>query len=607
MKILVAALALTVMCAFLAAQGELPPQTPGQVGTEFGFGTFQQRCMGCHGNPSVEKAPPPSALRLMTPEAIYDALTIGVMKIQGDSLTDEMRRRVAESVAGRPLGTADSGDARRMPNQCASKLPASDPLAGPSWNGWAVDAANTRFQPRKAAGLTAGQVPRLKLKWAFGVPNGVSAFGQPTIASGRVYTGTDTGYVYALDGKTGCVYWSYKAKAGIRNAMTLGPFGARRAARHAVYFGDLKANVYAIDAATGEEMWTTHVDDHYTSRVTATPTLHNGRLYVPISSWEEFSAKTLEYPCCTARGSVVALDAATGSIAWKTYVIDEPKPVRKNSKGVQLWAPAGGSVWNSPTIDAERNALYFGTGDATTAPAAATSDAVMALELATGKALWVFQTVENDSFLVGCDPPDRTDNCPVVQGPDLDIPDSPILKKLSNGKRLLIVATKTGIVYALDPDKRGAVVWKSTTIDGSGFARGGVFWGGAADDRRVYFGVTGGGMAALNLDSGTGAWFTPLGTGPGASNAAAATAIPGVVFVGGADGKLHALSSADGKPLWEFDTRRTFTTVNNVPAKGGAIGAPGPVVAGGMLLVGSGYAVISGASAGNVLLAFAVE
>src|SRR5262252_7025966 len=124
MKILVAALALTVMCAFLAAQGELPPQTPGQVGTEFGFGTFQQRCMGCHGNPSVEKAPPPSALRLMTPEAIYDALTIGVMKIQGDSLTDEMRRRVAESVAGRPLGTADSGDARRMPNQCASKLPA---------------------------------------------------------------------------------------------------------------------------------------------------------------------------------------------------------------------------------------------------------------------------------------------------------------------------------------------------------------------------------------------------------------------------------------------------------------------------------------------------
>lgn len=275
---------------------------------------------------------------------------------------------------------------------------------------------------------------------------------------------------------------------------------------------------------------------------------------------------------------------------------------------MQLWAPAGASVWNSPTVDVARQAIYFGTGDATTYPAARTSDAVMALDMKTGKVLWVFQAVENDSFLVGCDGPNKTENCPVVQGPDLDIPDSPILRKLAGGRRILVVGTKTGVVYGLDPDRRGAVIWKVTTIPGADFARGGIFWGGAADDRQVYFGLTGGGMVALKLATGERAWFTPLGAEGGrASNAAAATAIPGVAFVGGADGKIHALSTVDGRALWEFDTARAFTTVNQVPAKGGAIGAPGPAIAGGLLVIGSGYAVISGASAGNVLLAFSPE
>jgi len=594
----------------LAAQGQVPAPAAGQIGTEFGFAFFQQRCMNCHGNPAVEKAPQPSALRQMTPEAIYDALASGVMKVQGEGLTDEQKRRVAESVAGRPLGTSDSGDAKRMPNRCAINSPVGDPLAGPSWNGWGVDAANTRFQPARAAGLRPAQVPDLRLNWAFGFPNGVSAFAQPTVASGRVYVGTDTGYVYALDARTGCVYWSFKSKAAIRNAMTIGPINGHDPARHAVYFGDLKANVYALDAQTGEQLWTSHVEDHFTARVTATPTLYEGRLYVPVASWEEFSAATLDYPCCSSRGSVLALDANTGGTIWKTYVIPEaPKPVRKNSKGVQLWAPAGGSVWNSPTVDPERRAVYFGTGDATTAPAAKTSDAVMALDMNTGKVLWVYQTVANDSFLVGCDAPDKSDNCPVVQGPDLDIPDSPILRKLPNGKRLLIVGTKTGTVFAFDPDRRGAVVWKTTTVPEASFMRGGIFWGGAADEQQVYFGLTGGGMVALKLSTGERAWLAPLGQarGGGASNAAAVTAIPGVAFVGGSDGVLYGVSTADGRPIWQFNTAREFTTVNQVPAKGGAVGAPGPTVAGGMLFVGSGYAVVSGASAGNVLLAFSAE
>ena len=156
-----------------------------------------------------------------------------------------------------------------------------------------------------------------------------------------------------------------------------------------MFFGDAHANVYAVDAQTGKELWTRKVDDHFVARITASPKLYDGYLYVPVSSSEEFAAANLDYPCCTSRGSVVKLNASTGEQAWKTYVVPEtPKPTRKNSRGVQQYAPAGASVWNSPTIDEKRHAVYFGTGDSETEPAAKMSDSVMAVDMKSGKVLW---------------------------------------------------------------------------------------------------------------------------------------------------------------------------------------------------------------------------
>jgi polyvinyl alcohol dehydrogenase (cytochrome) len=616
------ALLAVVTTAFLCAQEQAPqnPQVPPagmQVGTEFGFAIFQQRCMNCHGNPDAsQKAPEPSALRQLTPEAIYDALTTGVMRVQGQNLTELERKQVAESLSGRPIGTGTDGDAANMPNRCVSNPPLSNPASGPAWNGWGVDVANTRFQPAKTAGLTADNVPSLTLKWAFGYPNGVSALSQPTVVSGRVFVGADTGYLYSLDTATGCVYWSFKVKAGVRSALSVGPTTGR--ARYAVYAGDLKGNVYALNAQTGELLWTAHPEEHFTARVTGAPTLHNGRLYVPISSWEEFSAASLDYPCCTSRGSVAAFDAYSGKQLWKTYVIPEdPQPVRKNSKGVQLWAPAGGSVWNSPTVDVQRRAIYFGTGDATTAPAAKTSDAVMALDMDTGRVRWSYQAFPDDSFLVGCDGPTKTDNCPVVQGPDLDIPASPILKSLRGGRRILLVATKPGDLIALDPDRNGAVVWKKNIGDApktdtkegalAAFNNFAIMWGGAADTEHAYFGLSGGSVAAVKLATGERAWMTTIAPpGKRVSYNAAASVIPGVLFVGGNDGSINALSTADGRRLWQFDTARQFATVNKVPAKGGAISVPGPTIVGGMLFIPSGYGIVGG-NTGNVLLAFSAK
>ncbi len=623
-RVMLCALALGIAASTARAA---PKASSERSATELGFAVFQQHCVVCHGNKAYARAPSPAALRAMTPERIYTALTTGLMKSVGDTLSDQDRRRVAESLAGQLLGSARSGDASTMPNRCQRNPPLRR-ISGAGWNGWGNGLANWRFQSARAAGLTAASVGRLELKWAFGYPGGTSAFGQPTVVAGRVFVGTDTGYIYSLDSRTGCIYWSYRTRAGVRNAMTIGPIDAHGRRSFAVFFGDLKSNAYAIDARTGRQLWVTHVDSNFATRVTAAPALYRGRLYVPISGWEGFSAKVLDYPCCTEVGSVVALDANTGRMLWKHYSIAErPHPTHKNSRGIQLWAPAGVPIWNTPTIDARHRVLYVGTGDASTYPAPSTSDAILALDLDTGHLLWSRQIYANDSFIVGCAGKGFTENCPKVIGPDWDIPMSPMLTSLDGGAMTAIIfGTKPGDILALDPNKRGKLLWRVSiardlveTPSASGRARSGrgnlgPLWGGALDGQNAYFGLNAGGVVALSISNGHRIWYTPLNSeansgskaNSGVTYSAATTAIPGVVFVGGSDGRLWALSSADGHPLWSYQTARTFSTVNAVPAHGGSIEAPGPTVANGMLFVGSGYGVVTG-TPGNVLLAFSVQ
>ncbi|MGH8228197.1 MAG: PQQ-binding-like beta-propeller repeat protein [Steroidobacteraceae bacterium] len=595
--------------------------TPERKATELGFAVFQRRCVVCHGNKAYPHAPSPAALRAMTPERIYTALTTGIMKSVGATLSDQDRRRVAESLSGELLGSARSGDASTMPNHCRRNPPLRR-ITGAGWNGWGNGLDNWRFQSAQAAGITAASVGRLTLKWAFGYPGGTSAFGQPTVVAGRVFVGTDTGYVYSLDSRTGCVYWSYRTRAGVRTAMTIGPIHVHGRTSYAVFFGDLKSNAYAIDARTGRPFWVAHVDPNFATRITAAPALYRGRLYVPVSGWEGFSAKVLDYPCCTEVGSVVALDANTGKMLWKHYTIAErPHPTHKNSRGIQLWAPAGVPVWNTPTVDPRHRALYVGTGDASTYPAPSTSDAILALNLDTGRLLWSRQIYANDSFIVGCTGAGVTENCPKVVGPDWDIPMSPMLTRLdAAGRTAIIFGTKPGDILALDPGSQGKLLWRvniardlpaEESPDGRApHRRGnlGPLWGGALDGHNAYFGLNAGGVVAVNISNGHRVWYTALDSkaDSAVTYSAAATAIPGVVFVGGSDGRLWALSTTDGHPLWSYQTARAFRTVNDIRAHGGSIDAPGPTVASGMLFVGSGYGVLTGIP-GNVLLAFSVH
>ena len=575
---------------------------------------FEQRCAQCHGaNAAERRAPDRRMLAELTPERILDSLTTGSMVPNATGLSDTQKRYLAEFLSGRPLGSSKAGQAAAMPNRCEAK-PIGNLLAGPSWVGWGNDPTNGRMQTAAAAGLTAAEVPKLTLKWAFGFPNGTSAYGQPAVAGGRVFVGSDNGFVYSLDAATGCVYWSYEAKAGVRTAISLGAVGTR----FAVYFGDLKANVYAVDAESGALIWTHKADPHPLARITGAPALAAGRLYVPVSSLEEGSGANDNYECCTFRGNVIAYDANTGKPLWQTYMVDPPKPTRKNKAGTQLYEPSGVAIWSAPTIDLKRGALYVATGNEYSGPGGPTSDAVIAVDLKTGKILWTSQVTPKDVYVVGCNA--SRENCPDDEGPDFDFGNSAILRDLPNGKSIIVIGQKSGVVWALDPDNKGTIVWQRRV--GKGSALGGLEWGSAADTTIGYFPVSdlllgqeaAGGLHALRLDTGAPVWEARPSRADCKNpkdcvqaQSAAITLIPGAVFSGTTNGIMRAYDTADGRVLWIYDANQPYTTVNGVTAKGGSFNGPGPVIAGGMVFMNAGYSYLGFGTSGNVLLAFSPQ
>ncbi len=562
---------------------------------------FEKHCALCHRPQSATRAPVQAALSRMPRQAILAALETGSMKTQAAALTPAERRTLVEFLSN--INAA----AEPRAGFCAATAKLT---GGVGWNGWGVDLANSRFQPDP--GLTAAQVPGLKLKWAFGFPNATSAFGQPAIAGGGLFLGSEDGTVYSLDARTGCIAWAYKASSTVRTAISIDTSLA------SVYFGDVQANVYRVDAASGELRWKVQVEQHPFARITGAPKLYAGRLYVPVSSIEEVGGGNPKYACCTFRGSVVALDAASGKQVWKTYTIpDLPKPTRVNSAGTQMLGPAGAAVWSSPTIDVERKAVYVATGNAYADPPVRYTDAVLSFDLETGSLQWARQLAEGDGWNFSCLNPNRA-SCPEHPGPDVDFGSSPILRTIAPGRRVLLAGQKSGMLHALDPDAQGKILWQVRLGDGGPL--GGIEWGPAADEQNVYAAVSdldgshpehGGGLFALRIPAGEKIWYAappkPVCLGkPGCSVAqmAPVTVIPGVVFSGSMDGHLRAFGAADGKLLWDFDTLREFDTVNGVKAQGGSLNATGPVISAGMLYFSSGYGQLGGIP-GNVLLAFA--
>jgi polyvinyl alcohol dehydrogenase (cytochrome) len=572
---------------------------------------FKAKCASCH-DPAVDRAPNINSLALHFPDDIVVALKTGVMQPMAQDLSDADIRAIATFLTAGG-STEQAGD----PPACTSSPKFG--LLGHGWNGWSIDARNSRFQPDP--GISSADVPRLKVKWSMTYTGG--RYGQPTVVGGRLFLTSSSGRIYSLDAKTGCMHWRFDADAGVRTTPAIAQLKGSSGSGFVMFFGDFQRNVYALDAASGKLQWKVNVEQHPRAVLTGAPVLYQGLLYVPLSSWEETAGGVGSYGCCTARGGLAALDAKDGRVVWKTYAIEQaPQPTVKNSAGTQMYGPAGAAVWSAPTIDAKRRVVYIGSGDSYTDVKENGSDAIIALDLASGKVKWRNQVTQSDSFLMGCYR-GGTANCPSVMGPDHDFGASPILFTLRNGKDIILAGQKSGVAFGMDPDQDGKTIWHNKV--GNGGALGGIEWGMAADQKRLYVAVADvgipppkgkAGLFALDPASGEQLWFTAApkvacSFGGGCLNAqsAAPTVIPGLVLATTMDGHLRAYSVSDGMIVWDFDTAaQKYQTINGVQDQsGGSLDVAGPTVAGGMMYLMSGYAGPLGGKPNNVLLVFSVD
>ena len=566
---------------------------------------YRETCAACHENDPASRAPARATLGLMAPESVYRALSGGMMAQIGVGMADADRRAVASYVTAKPFGQAAAPVLR-----CAAGHSRFDWSRPPVFSNWGIDEGNNHFIESEKAGIGRATVRNLRLKWALAFPGAVRARSQPALAGGAIFVGSHDGTVFALDQETGCARWTFQARAEVRTGIVISGWtaGSRRV-RPTLYFGDLIGNIYAVDAVTGRQKWSRKMDDHPAATITAAPTLYDGRLYVAVSSLEEATRSPL-FACCTFRGSVVALDARDGKQLWQTFMTAPPQQTGVTPEGVKMFGPSGAAIWNTPTIDAARRSLYFGTGDNYSEPHNGLSDAIVALDMDSGRIKWVTQTVAGDIW-----PGD---------GPDSDWGAPPALVRKPDGKDILVAGQKSAVVFGFDPDT-GKPLWQTRV--GRGGIGGGVQFGIAVAgttafvpihdraDGRTYPEPRQPGIYAVDVRDGARLWSAPLADAcegrtacyPG--YAGAITATPELVLAGAIDGFVRAYDARSGAVLWSWDTTQPVRTVNGQMAQGGSIaGGSAPIAQDGLLLVNSGYAAFNSTQkAGNVFLVFEVE
>lgn len=615
------ALTSLVLIGCLAACDPVPLESPEAIAEDiieetsqsvaYAENLYQDLCAVCHDG-GVPEAPTREAIEMLPSRTLLAAMTTGVMAPQSVRMSSFDKEILATYLGA----SADDTERRQrdMP-KCDGALEFANT---PEWNRWGGDVRNSRFRTSEQTQISANNVADLELKWAFGFPNAVRARSQPTVTSEAVFVGSQDGTVYALDTNTGCVWWEYYADAEVRVApsIKLDATGLPSS----LLFSDFNANVYAVDARSGEEIWKTSVRDHPVTTLTGSPTLFEDRLFVPLSSTEVVSAFNPNYECCTFRGGVVALDANTGKRVWLFNTVDVPKPTRINAAGTQMYGPSGAPVWSVPTIDEKRGLLYIGTGENYTAPANELSDAIIALRLSDGELVWSNQTIAGDTWNGACG--STGTNCPETRGPDFDFGAPPILTTLPNGKDIILAGQKSGMIFGMDPDENGKTVWSARA--GMGGYNGGIHWGMSSNGETLFVGIadTPGhhmavgpprhGVHAFDAETGQAVWSTieeklcdELRTRCFPSASSPLTATEDLIFAGSLDGTMRIYDARTGKLLWEFDTLRSFETINGVPASGGSIDSAGAILIDNKFIVNSGYDKFR-LQPGNALLVFEV-
>jgi polyvinyl alcohol dehydrogenase (cytochrome) len=431
------------------------------------------------------------------------------------------------------------------------------------------------------------------------------------------------GNLFAVNKDSGALIWSHKISDydGVAGAISR----VSPAVDHdQLIIGDILsskevhngANVISVDRQTGTLRWITQVDSHPAAIITGSPVVFDDVVYIGVSSSEETLALNPAYPCCTFRGSVVALDAKTGEMLWKTFDMPE--------NGDQPGGYSGGAIWQPLAIDPKRGALFVGTGNNYSAPAdveacqkatptancAAANDffdTALALDLKSGQIKWSRRLQGVDTFTGACgfgtdrQPSETNPNCPVPASQDFDFGGA--------GPNLVgnIVGfgQKSGIFWALNPDN-GSIVW--STAVGPGSSLGGIEWGTATDGTRIYVAIanndhlpyilvpsgrqiTWGSWSALDVTTGKILWQTADPT-VGTIDTGSVSVANGVMYAGSYSGQMYALDTRTGRILWNF-------------ASGGSV-IDGPSIVNGVVYWGSGYGKIPPGIGNNKVYAFSL-
>lgn len=590
---------------------------------------FRTACATCHEVPET-KAPPTATLRQLPAARILMAMELGKMQPQAAGLAPQQRVDLSRWLAAEEDAKRDAWIAERA---CARETPV--PVTGRG--NWGLGRDNRREAVDVAIGR--GNLDDLELQWSVALPAVTTMRSQPVVAGDTVFLGSKGAHLLALDRRSGCVRWSLATDAPVHSALTLDrtPDGVAT-----LFFADELAMVYAVDATTGRLRWRERVKWFPTSIVSGPIGYHDGRLYVPLSSFEVAAAGLPTHECCRSHGGIAALDATTGKALWRYDTTPHAVRTTVTRDGTQLWGPSGAPVWNSPTVDATRGVLYFGTGQNSSSPATDTSDAIIALDLATGERRWIFQALADDAWNAAC--LSGGASCPVENGPDFDFGAAVILLRRPEGD-LLLAGQKSGEVFALDPDRKGAVVWRRRV--GSGSSNGGIHHGMATDGQRVYVPVADPerriagyvpkpGIYALDVDDGELLWSHPVERGcvfdpadapliglaemaqgkaqrspwPACSYyygpSAAAVVANGIVYAGALDGRLRLFDADGGQALRVIETNRPYRAGNGIDGHGGAIDVGGAIVEGNQLFVLSGYGMF-GQMPGNMLLVYGLR
>ncbi len=594
-----------------------------------GKAIYDRACATCHNNPAPgTRTATFTALTGSSAARLREVMSEGgVMAPMAAGLSpDEQTNLIAYLTSGQKAAPAHWSDAM-MCSADARTVNVSAPATFAGFGG--PDLAGSRHLSDKQAGLKKADFAKMDVAWSIAFPQ-TQSLGMGVSVLGDTLFFSSGSRVMALDAAKGCAKWVYGAGQS-RNTPAIGVLDGRTVIAFSV-----ARDVHVLDAKTGELIWKANFQaTDNPGAVRGGVVIYKDKIIVPISASGVGTGMNAKFECCDGHGAVVALSAKDGSKLWEYHTM--PKASYNgalNSQGVKQKGPSGAPIWSVPIVDVKRNRIIVTTGENTSYPATDTSDAVIALDADTGKAVWQFQAMASDVWNMACSQAPHLPgaqsgpNCPwefdtAKPGRDYDFGAGAILAKGKGGKDVILAGQKSGHVWALDAET-GKKLWENRI--GGGSALGGVHWGITTDGKRLFAPINDPfeekdsgsapkpGLYAFNIATGKPAWSYAAkpDCGERAKNvvacetkygfSAAPVSVDGVVIGGTLDGRLFILDAANGKVVKSFDFAGPMKTTWGGEGKVGSIESHGVSAGAGMVFVSTGYGMF-GQTPGNVLIA----